>query len=237
MLLNETPSAAFYNSLPLINDGTMPLAATDLDTLGAVIRKHGVQDLYQVHLLHRHFQIPDGHVLASTLSKDGMEVHLPVPVVADQTLRGTHFFITNEGNFQPFEFKASVGARTGDVGFEHVAFLQDFARTVLAIGLQNQVALTIQDGTENQREIAGEGWTVHYNCDNTTQKCLEAKSVAVGWRFEGASGPAIQCTNWYVDPSNENGHRVGVGGDNIEPLIDADDVVGHLRARDLMCCA
>jgi hypothetical protein len=30
---------------------------------------------------------------------------------------------------------------------------------------------------------------------------------------------------------------VGSGGDNIEPFIDADAVVGHLRAGDLMCCA
>ncbi|KAM0724313.1 hypothetical protein Q7P37_000195 [Cladosporium fusiforme] len=237
MLLNNTPSAEFYNSLPLINDGTMPLAATDLDLLGSVTRKHGVQDLYQVHLVHRHFDMPAGHVLASTLSKDGLEVHLPAPIATGQALLGTHFFVTGEGNYQPFEFKASAAKQTSDLQFEHADFLQDFAHAVLAAGLQNQVALTIADGTDNQREIAGEGWTVHYRCDNTTQKCLDAKSIAVGWRFEGASGPAVQCTNWYVDPSNENGHRQGHGGDNVEPFIDADAVVSDLRARDLMCCA
>lgn len=238
MLLDITPSAEFYNSLPLINDGTMPLAAANLDLLGAVIRKHGVQDLYQVHLVHRHFEMPPGHVLASRLSKDGLEVHLPVPISTDQVLLGTHFFVTNEGNYQPFEFRTATSEHTLAEEREHEPFLQDFAQTVLATGLQDQVALTINDGpAESQREIVGEGWTVHYRCENTTRRCLNAKSIAVGWRFEGASGPAIQCTNWYVDPSNENGHRQGNGGDNVEPFIDADAVVGHLRAGDLMCCA
>ena len=65
--LDHTPlPSAVYNSLPHIDDmksaGLMHRKA--MNALLGVITAHSVHDTFSIHLVHKHFDIPGGHVMA-----------------------------------------------------------------------------------------------------------------------------------------------------------------------------
>lgn len=248
-LSSEPPNARAYNSLPLINNGTAPPLQNELDALGDIIRKHGLEDHFGLHLVHRHFAIPDEHVLASVLTNDGCEVHVPVPKSQlGESFEGVHFMLTPEGQYRPFEFapkskrKDGIQQQQEDVTPDPESFLTEFTARLRQMQLADTIALTIAD-KQSQREVVGDAWTVHYHCEESTAACRAARTIATGWRCERGVPGVIECTNWHPTGNDkDNNHRTSPGpnGTPALPRIDdgeaAGEFVGFLRAQGVICC-
>ncbi|KAK3635614.1 hypothetical protein LTR56_014654 [Elasticomyces elasticus] len=222
MFLREPLSSSTYNTLPLINDNTVTLSPDELALLGNIIKKHGMEDRFGVHYLHRHFAIPTGHILASSATASGVEIHVPVASSEHEHYRGTHYIINSDGTFQPYEFDDTMEADKTSGTAAVNEFLKNFADTVLAHGLHNQVALRIDHDQMLRREVTGEGWTVHFPCNMAGAKCLDQASIPVGWKWEaGGAGAAKTVGIWTPSGANkETGHNVTpTASGDIEPLI------------------
>ncbi|KAI6527704.1 hypothetical protein MCOR05_008693 [Pyricularia oryzae] len=144
--LIETPLASVdYNLLPHIDemrDAAAQNARAHAILLGT-IAAHGLSAIFSVHLVHRHFNIPEGHVMVYQKGKepDHGEFILCSPRTPEATnkMRGLYFRALSDGNMAAYEFTTEPGQDLS----AHEKFVEIFARTVVDLGVQDIFALTV----------------------------------------------------------------------------------------------
>ncbi|KAG5982643.1 hypothetical protein E4U55_001623 [Claviceps digitariae] len=143
--LRETPlPAAIYNQLPHISDMKEAAAshATAHAVLLGIIAAHGVTDIFSLHLVHKHFDIPEGRIMAyeTIKSKSHQDFVLCCPRQPQKcpNARGLYFKAIPGESMIAYEFTTESGADLS----AHEDFVAEFASTVLQHGVQDIFALT-----------------------------------------------------------------------------------------------
>jgi hypothetical protein len=121
-----------------------------LVSLGNIFAKHGVSSHFGIHLLHRHFLIPDNTVMVYTSGDPDVEICqvTSVDAVAGKQLRGRNLRLNKSGRFQAYEY---------DIGedFEHRhEFLAELAAHIIKHCLQDYVALEYDSTPDDKRHRA-----------------------------------------------------------------------------------
>lgn len=143
--LHEGPlSSAEYNNLPHI-DNMADAAAKNIKahaTLLGIIAAHGLADKFSIHLVHKHFDIPEGRVMVyeTVLGKSHGNFILCSPRTPQKTsnMRGLYFKAALDGTMVAYEFTTDPGMDLS----AHEDFVTKFATAVLQLGVQDIFALT-----------------------------------------------------------------------------------------------
>ncbi|PKS11380.1 hypothetical protein jhhlp_003142 [Lomentospora prolificans] len=103
------------------------------EALGELFVRHGVQDVFGVHLLHGHFIAPEGTVLLGTEAKlsEQSSACWTKPVLmaelASKAVHGHVFRLLSNGTFVPYELQegeiSSKAASTAPEFFQELALL------------------------------------------------------------------------------------------------------------------
>lgn len=107
-------SSAEYNALPFADtaqdDTTPETAAATRDKLLKLISDHGLSDVFSVHLLHRHFDVPEAQVMVyvNVLGPNHPTYQILAPRKPKNTpnLQGRYFFAATDGSMKAYEFSS-----------------------------------------------------------------------------------------------------------------------------------
>ncbi|KAF1828992.1 hypothetical protein BDW02DRAFT_455516, partial [Decorospora gaudefroyi] len=143
--LDETPlPASSYNELPHIDDmkDTASKHARAHAQLLGLIASHGLAQQFSIHLIHKHFDIPEGRVMVYETVRgpnhpDFVLCSSRKPEKVEN-LRGLYFRALSGGKMAAYEYTTESGEDMS----EHADFVAKFAQTVLALGVQDVFALT-----------------------------------------------------------------------------------------------
>jgi hypothetical protein len=152
MIRSRILTAREYNAiLDFDENEEQILARVHLDTLiglGKIFVKHGVTSNFGVHLLHRHFPIPDGSVMLYDNRDPDMEICWVTPL--DRTihaeLRGRTFKVNDSGQFVPYEY---------DIGDDFQVsneFLAELSDEIQKNGQQDVLALEYDPTPHDRRQ-------------------------------------------------------------------------------------
>ncbi|KAI9674389.1 MAG: hypothetical protein M1822_009067 [Bathelium mastoideum] len=137
-----TASARFHNQFP--EDTVQPpddVLTNAIKDLRQIIAKYKVQDVFQLRLIHRHFLIPEDHVLLGlhTAEPSGHWV-APTPIgdVCLSDIHGYVFSVDTEGHLFPSEFRRGSFDRDIDLDF-----FQEFVENIQRDGLEHILGLQI----------------------------------------------------------------------------------------------
>lgn len=107
-------SSAEYNVLPFVDaahkDTTTKDAEAAREELLKLISDHGLNDIFSLHLLHRHFDVPDAQVMVY-VTVHGLN-HPTYQVMASRrpedvpSLRGRYFFAAPDGSLKAYEYSS-----------------------------------------------------------------------------------------------------------------------------------
>lgn len=143
--LQETPlPSTEYNQLPHIKD-MQKAAASHFKAHAAllgIIAAHGLTDKFSVHLVHKHFDIPEGRIMTyeKVRRQAGEDFVLCSPRDPQKcpNVRGLYFKAMPDGNMAAYEFTTEPGADLS----AHVDFVAEFALAILKYKVQDVFALT-----------------------------------------------------------------------------------------------
>ncbi|KAF2458989.1 hypothetical protein BDY21DRAFT_198526 [Lineolata rhizophorae] len=143
--LDETPlPASSYNELPHITDmkhAASKHARAHAQLLG-LIASHGLAQEFSIHLIHKHFDIPEGRVMVYEAVRGPNHPDFVLCSPRDpakvENLRGLYFRALPEGKMAAYEYTTEPGEDMG----KHTDFVAQFAQTALALGVQDVFALT-----------------------------------------------------------------------------------------------
>lgn len=144
--LRETPfPSAAYNKLPHINDMHDAAAnnARAHAVLLGIIAAHGVAKTFSVHLIHKHFDLPDGRIMVyetvkGTTTRQDFVLSSPRLPKNCSNARGLYFKATTGGDMVAYEFTTDPGADLA----AHEDFVAAFSKTAIEMGVQDIFALT-----------------------------------------------------------------------------------------------
>jgi hypothetical protein len=150
VLTNNHVSPSVYNNLPHIKDvQDVPVTdSSDLADLRVLLTKHQVPPVISIRLIHKHYDVNDGEVMAFegvTVPDHGtVKVMHPINTRTKSPLHGVHFFVDDHGALQAYEYSSLP---TPDVS-SYEAFLHDFCQLVVERGLQMKYGLKLQQQPE-----------------------------------------------------------------------------------------
>lgn len=134
-----------YNNLPHIDDMRDAAAnhAKAHATLLGLIASHGLADKFSIHLVHKHFDIPEGRIMVyetvpQTSSHETFVLcspRRPGPMVG---FRGLYFKADAKGEMTAYEYTTAPGSDLSG----HEDFVAAFADALVRFGVQDVFALT-----------------------------------------------------------------------------------------------
>ena len=134
-----------YNSLPHIDDMSDVAAdhAKAHATLLGLIASHGLADKFSIHLVHKHFDIPEGRIMVyetvpQTSSHESFVLCSPRRPESMMKVRGLYFKADAKGEMVAYEYTTAPGSDLSD----HQDFVAAFADALVRFGVQNVFALT-----------------------------------------------------------------------------------------------
>ncbi|KAJ9130463.1 hypothetical protein NKR23_g12191 [Pleurostoma richardsiae] len=205
-------SLTVYNSLP--HPEEQPGVSDDwLKSLGELFVRHGVQDMFGIHLLHGHFTAPQGTVLFGTQfqvsgrSQACWTKPVPVADLATELIHGHVFRLQPDGSFIPYEFHAgdadSKAANTGP------AFFQELADFLRCNGLADLIALQVldssRDKTNMELQVGPQGTVM---MDEKDLIGFSPPRITTGWSFKVGDDGVISCKGNDVYSAKKNTHQV-----------------------------
>ena len=143
--LDDTPtSSSLYNALPHID--SMKSAATEhaaaRRTLLKIIARHGLQHHFSIHLVHKHFEIPEGRIMVyETVTGPNHPAFIlcsPRAPEKCENLRGLYFRARPGGTMAAYEYTTELGEDLSS----YTDFVSEFSTTVTGLGVQDVFALT-----------------------------------------------------------------------------------------------
>lgn len=137
------PSSA-YNALPHI-DSMRDIAAQNagaLNSLLKIILSHKVGHIFSVHLIHKHFDLPEGRVMVyeTIHGSKHPDFVLSSPRTPErcENLRGLYFQATPDNNMTAYEFTTDPGENLAP----YAEFVLEFNNAVMELGVRHVFALT-----------------------------------------------------------------------------------------------
>ncbi|KAL8984502.1 MAG: hypothetical protein Q9177_004685, partial [Variospora cf. flavescens] len=145
--LDETPvPASSYNSLPHIDDmkDTASMHAQAHAQLLGLIASHGLAQQFSVHLMHKHFRVPEERVMVYEMVRgvDHPDFVLcsPKDPARVTNLRGLYFRALPGGKMAAYEYTTEPAKDiSGEAGF-----VAKFAQAIMTLGVQDVFTLTAQ---------------------------------------------------------------------------------------------
>ncbi|KAI1740508.1 hypothetical protein F4680DRAFT_465135 [Xylaria scruposa] len=139
-----------YNKLPDIsNVKDVPKDnLQDLEDLRTLLTKHNVPSTVSVRLIHKHFDIEDREVMVfkyATVPQYGtLQCMRPVDASSESKLRGIHYYVTDTGVLQAYEYTTNRGSDL--CGYD--SFLGEFCDLVVQRGLQHKFGLKFKSNDD-----------------------------------------------------------------------------------------
>lgn len=147
--LNEFPiTSAQYNSLPYVNDSHNSAMAPDGEeakvALLKLIADHGLDDIFSLHLLHKHFDVAESKVMVYTTVSSPQhppfEILSPRKLETVSSLNGKYFYTTSDGNMRAYEYTADAQP---DI-YQYTNFVSIFSQAIVKLGMQRVFALGVR---------------------------------------------------------------------------------------------
>lgn len=146
--LDEAPlPASLYNALPHI-DTMKEAAAVNAEAhsiLLGLVALHGLSQHFSIHLIHKHFDVPDGRVMVyETIDGPNHPEFVlcsPQKPASCRELRGLYFQARPGGKMAAYEYTTDAGEDLS----AHTSFVARFAQAVLDHGVQDVFALTAKE--------------------------------------------------------------------------------------------
>lgn len=168
--------AASYNELPhidYIRDAASKHAEAHAHLLG-LISSRGLGHHFSIHLIHKHFDVPDGRVMVyetvhAPNHPDFILCAIRDPSKLRERLRGLYFRASGNGNMAAYEYTIDPGEDLS----AYTDFVAEFAHAVIRLGVQNTFALTAKklhchdNGLLTEFEMSDLASTVLVSTDST----------------------------------------------------------------------
>ncbi|KAK0612380.1 hypothetical protein B0T17DRAFT_499845, partial [Bombardia bombarda] len=121
--------------------------ADDVEYLKALLRKHNIPPSVCIKLIHIHFHLEEGEIMAfqelDMLQEEKVPFLRPMLPDAAAKVYGCHYMVDDAGDLQAFEYTTIAG---GANLIEHPAFVAEFCATIVQRGLQRDFGLAIKSG-------------------------------------------------------------------------------------------
>ncbi|KAF2224866.1 hypothetical protein BDZ85DRAFT_85193 [Elsinoe ampelina] len=177
-----------FNHLPLLDDhGCVVLK--DLEAIGTIFMRHGLQDHYAAGRLHRHTVLQEGSVM----------VHRPMSGYDECTassrdetsLRPHSLYLNHEGIFQAYEYEITTSSRPA----LEPGFLNELKATLISLGLASTISIVPNHARGEHDEVErllpdGRGMRTEKSSDGDTGP--EEEYVETTWSFEEGEAGGIR---------------------------------------------
>ncbi|QPC67389.1 hypothetical protein HYE67_009620 [Fusarium culmorum] len=229
MLRDTIIAPAVYNSLPHISDvSEAPKThASDLIELRALLFKHDVPASVSVRLIHKHFDVVEGEVMAfkqvSAPPFGDVVVMRPERTVQDLPLHGLNYFVDSDGMLQAYEYTTDETMNMAP----YSSFLAEFCGLVAQKGLQLKFGLKLSakedSTTATEFEYPHSRSTIIIPQGLPEPDSLGDEGVTTEWKGMPSGDPKkafclihIQTCNQHSNPSLVNSRP--------EPVSDSNKV-------------
>jgi hypothetical protein len=183
-------TAKQYNKIKLIT----PTPPFDNDTIakaGEIFRRHSMTDRYSALYVHRHWDMPDNSIAFQVNPSDDVEItkFTPLDSLSASEIAGTAFKLNETGNFQAFEYSASVGQPTFSS-----SFLEEYAQFIIQRGLQDRLgiaAISAENTTTQEINVPDEKLSIVFPSKEFPD--LVSQSVSTSWVFHGEISVRTGC--------------------------------------------
>jgi len=241
MIDSSLLSANDYNEIPDMDENSSKLfdrvRPEILSSIAVIFAKNKISRNFGIHLLHRHFSIPDHTVMVYNSDDPDVEICRITAVddLAGLKLRGRNFRVNKDGRFQAYEYDIGV-----DFDFPN-EFLMELAAYIIKHDLQNYIALEYDPTPEDERHcvefILKPKALIKVRKaqkDKSIRPFTEPSSSTVGWSFwpleKSTEALNTQCRE------AEDGRKLGPNGwehiSNINSMI-ASGRTDHCHKYDI----
>ncbi|KAK0639730.1 hypothetical protein B0T16DRAFT_432400 [Cercophora newfieldiana] len=155
----EPDAVSMYNQIPFIHEmhKAAETHANDLDYLTRLLEKHQMPASVCVKLIHIHFHLNEGEILAVREFDAPPHGRIPLlgPMAAADAISGAtnvhgcHYLVDEAGDLQAFEYTTMEG---GVDLAAHPAFVSEFCAAVAQRGLQRAFGLAVKSGVATEGE-------------------------------------------------------------------------------------
>ncbi|KAM0271145.1 hypothetical protein ACHAQH_009177 [Verticillium albo-atrum] len=207
-----------YNGLKS-DEAQPPVADEHIQDLAALFVRHRAEKVLGIHLIHGHFQIPEG-TTADIKKLEWSSVH-------------GHIFVLTNGGLRAYEFQDGPLPDLSNVG---QGFLAEFSRYITANNLAGLIGLQVLGGGPcshlSMFELVLDQGTIML--DSSIVKSCRPTRVT-GWTFELSDGmPRVcQSNETHAEMSSGN-HKVFNAGKPLPKLENVDDIKAALIEAGVM---
>ncbi|CEF73937.1 hypothetical protein FGSG_01752 [Fusarium graminearum PH-1] len=243
MLKDTIVAPAVYNSLPHISDvSEAPKThASDLIELRALLFKHDVPASVSVRLIHKHFNVVEGEVMAfkqvSAPPFGDVVVMRPEHAIQDLPLHGLNYFVDSDGMLQAYEYTTDETMNM----VPYSSFLAEFCSLVVQKGLQLKFGLKLSakedSTTATEFEYPHSRSTIIIPQGLPEPESLGDKGVTTEWKGMPSGDPKKAFCLIHIQTCNQHckGHQSGgedkkgewyLGGQTLVPGTEIYKLVG-----------
>ncbi|KAM3516439.1 hypothetical protein NHJ13051_009915 [Beauveria bassiana] len=215
-------SRELYNQL--LDDGDQP-AVDDahIQRLAAMFVSHNAHHVLGIHLIHRHFKLPEKSVLLGKSFEHPQGRWAQVTDVGGMDLSTVHghIFVYQNGGLQPYEYQEGPLPSFSEV---KPGFLQAFVDYISQNNLTNLIGLQVLGDCNKcaMSELILDNGTVMIRTD-ALKNCTPYRIT--GWRFEeGPNGPRCCQSNETHAGMTSGNHKVFNAGKPLPKLESVDDL-------------
>ncbi|KAK3375783.1 hypothetical protein B0T24DRAFT_718300 [Lasiosphaeria ovina] len=227
-------SRALYNTLK-DNEAQPDITDKHIQNLAALFVRHNAEKVFGVHLIHGHFQIPEGTVIVGTnfQNPDMRWSKTTEPNKLEASSIHEHIFVLTDSGFRAYEFQDGPLPGLTAVGQN---FLAEFSRYILANNLAGLIGLQVlgHEGCSNRSmsELILDDSTIML--DTSLVKNCQPTRVT-GWTFESSNGQPRVCQPNKTHASMTSGnHKVYNADKPLPKLENVDDLKAALVEADVM---
>lgn len=159
-VLSQYPiSSSDYNALPHVSDAheTTQTNHTEeaRESLLRLIADHGLSDVFSIHLLHKHFDVPEAHIMVyETIRGSSHPTYQVMAARKPESLPATHgkyFFAAPDGTMRAYEYSTDPQPDAA----QYSGFCSMVWQEIHNLGKQNVFALGVRPYSplENYTEI------------------------------------------------------------------------------------
>jgi hypothetical protein len=195
-------SAQDFNTIPDIHDQVdIPNDPALFAALGKTFRKYDVHKRFGLHLLHRHFDLPEGCImLKSNVDTDiSLTTITHLDLIEQSPIRGVLYFLNDAGSFQAYEFEHGDALDISSTFLEELSEILHKFKMEKVIALDTGAVHASRDNFPNFEYVVGDTATVTVRVD----KKVESHHRQTGFTFLENEGEILhQFGEVYAEKKN-----------------------------------
>ncbi|ATY66798.1 hypothetical protein A9K55_000547 [Cordyceps militaris] len=224
-------SRAIYNELP--DDAAQPvIPQAHIEALSALFVRHGVHDIFGIHLIHAHFKVPAQSILLGSNYDQPPCRWAKTTTTTDIDLSSIHghIFVHRNDGFHAYEYQQGPPPNLSNVGD---TFFQELAHYLAANDLSNFLGLQIIDANPTSMlELILPQATVMLRITDVSG-CISTRQT--GWRFEMEQGKVRVCQANESHGQKANTHEIYNKGDAHPRMETYEDLKKALVQFGILC--